>query len=213
MDHEVLVDTSFSLVRAARPPIIHGHVFMTSANRDSTRELVRWIQKAATLIDCPAGFDFPAVRAKIPKAWIDANSAMEGLKAGGAGKRYVTWREAVETFDYFMKTKGTPIPDPEDVLLRAMRHREAEGGVLLSLEESSAPAGESTGMLYLDPTWLIEVIRRLTDHNLVEAAKQGTLKSELEEYGEKHNPRLGLDVLWTHHRQDTYWLALEMNQF
>ena len=202
MDREVPFDHQFSSVRAAKPPIIHQHVFRTSANPDSTKELVKWIAKAATLMDCPPGFHFPAVRAKVPKAWIDANSAMDALKDGEAGKRYVTWCEAVATFDYFMKNKGTPISDAEDILLRAMRHREAEVGVLLSLEDDLANTGRSTGMLYLDPTWLIELIRRLTDHNLVDAANQGTLKSELEVYGREHDPRLELDMLWTHHRQD-----------
>lgn len=187
--------------RSSKMPIIHGKIFMTSVNRDSTRELVDWVGKAATLLECPAEFNFPAVRAKIPTAWIDANHAMDGLKAGGAGKRYVTWREAVETFSYFMETKGTPLPDPHEILLRAMRHREAEGGVLLSLHGSIESVGGVTGMLYLDPTWLIELVRRLTDHNLVDPEHQGAVKKELERYGEEHTPPLELNMLWKQHRR------------
>lgn len=187
---------------ASRPPIIHGKVFRTSANRDSARDLAQWVGKAATLLDCPAGFEFPAVGAKLPTAWTAANTAMDGLKEGMFGKRYVSWREAVQTFGYYMETNGTPVDDAEGILLRAMRHREAEGGVLLSLEGNRANAVEAPGMLYLDPTWLIEVIRRLTDHNLVDADKQAALKHELETYGEEHVPRLDLDMLWTQHRYD-----------
>lgn len=183
------------------PLFIHDKIFRTSLDSKSTTELQNWVSKAATLLDCPTGFNFPGVRAPIPQAWLDANSAMDGLKAGQAGKRYVTWGEAVQTFEYFMEAKGTPIPDSEEILLRAMRHREAEGDVLLSLGHNPQHPGPSTGMLYLDPTWLIELIRRLTDHNLVDTRKEGTLKNELEKYGEKHNPPLELDMLWEQHRQ------------
>lgn len=179
---------------------IHDKVFLTSNDSDSTKDLTDWISKAATLVDCPTGFNFPAVCASIPQVWIDAISAMDGLKAAPSGKRYVTWREAVTTFRDFMETKGTPISDPEAVLLRAMRHREAEGGVLLSLEQNPSRLVESAGMLYLDPTWMIEVIRRLTDHNLGNPAKQGALKNELEKFGEEEKPPLELGVLWDQHR-------------
>lgn len=135
-----------------RPPIIHGKIFKTTANRDSTAQLAQWIGQAATLLDCPDGFEFPAVGAKIPTAWIEPNTAMEGLKEGPYGKRYVTWREAVQTFEYFMETKGKPVDDAEKILLRAMRHREAEGGVLVSLEGNRGDVVEAPGMLYLDPT-------------------------------------------------------------
>lgn len=137
----------------------------------------------------------------MPNAWIDAVSAMDGLKARRSGNPCVTWQDAVETFNHFMNTKGTPIHDPEEVLLRAMRHREAEGGVLLSLEDRPAPVGAPAGMLYLDPTWLIELVRRLTDHNLVDKTKEGALKEELERYCDAHNPRLKLNHLWKQHRQ------------
>ena len=190
------LDRQESSRRPPEPLFIHDEVFTTSINSDSTSELVGWISKAATLLDCPTGFQFPAVRATIPQVWIDANLAMDGLKAGEAGKPYVTWRKAVRTFEDFMETKGNPIPDPEEILLRAMRHREAEGGVLLSLQQDPRRPGESVGMLYLDPTWLIEVIRRLTDHHLADTTKEGTLKKELEKYGEEHNPPLDLDILW-----------------
>lgn len=200
MISDVLRDRPAISFGAPRPPIIHDKIFRTSANRDSTAELAQWIDKAATLLDCPDGFDFPAVGAKIPTAWIDANTAMDGLKEGTSGKRYVTWREAVQTFEYFMETNGTPVDDAEKVLLRTMRHREAEGGVLVSLEGSRDDVVGAPGMLYLDPTWLIEIIRRLTDHNLVDTANQASLKHELETYGENHIPRLHLDMLWKQHR-------------
>lgn len=190
-----------SSLRPLGPLFIHDKVFRTSLDSDSTTELQQWVSKAATLLDCPTGFHFPGVRAAIPKCWIDANFAMDGLRAVTVGKRYVAWREAVQTFIYFLESKGTPIPDPEEILLRAMRHREAEGGVLLSLEHDPPRLGESDGMLYLDPTWLIEVIRRLTDHNLVDPAMEGTLKNELEKYGEEQKPPLDLDMLWAQHRQ------------
>lgn len=56
-------------------------------------------------------------------------------------------------------------------------------------------------MLYLDPTWLIEVVRRIVDHTLVGTAKHGTLRMQLEKYGEEHNPPLEFDMLWAQHRQ------------
>ena len=71
-----------------------------------------------------------------------------------------------------MEAKGTLIDDAEDVLLRAMRHRETERRVLLSLEDSQAAVGAPPGMLYLDPAWLIELVRRLTGHNLVDTPKK-----------------------------------------
>ena len=105
-------------------------------------------------------------------------------------------------FGYFMEAKQTPIHDAEDVLLRAMRHREAEGRVLLSLEDSPAPVGAPAGMLYLDPAWLMELVRRLTDHNLVDTTKEGIIKEELAAYCDGHNPRLDLNNLWKQHRQE-----------
>lgn len=213
MDGEEAGKPPCSSFRAAKPPIIHDEIFKTSANRESASGLVKWIVKAATLIDCPAGFHFPAVRAKIPTAWIDANSAMDGLKTAGTGNRYVTWSKAVETFECFMKAKGTPVPDPEGILLRAMRHREAEGGVLLSVQGDHDRAGGSTGMLYLDPTWLIDLVRRLTDHNLVKAANQATIKRELEEYGQQQNPRLDLQMLWAQHRQDMAYITFNHKSY
>lgn len=203
------VNRQINMARARKAPLIHGKVFRTCPDQDSTHALVEWIWKAAALLDCPDGFYFPAVRAKIPTAWIDANLAMDGLKAGESGKRYVTWREAVETFAYFMDTKGTPLPDSHDILLRAMRHREAEGGVLLTLGDGAASVGGVAGMLYLDPTWLIELIRRLTDHNLVDPEKQDSLKNELEKYGEAHVPPLRLNTLWTQHRQEINRVAFD----
>lgn len=163
----------------------------------STDQLKEWVADAAVQENCPPEFRFPAVGAKIPTAWLDAYTAMDGVKKE---KPFVTWREAVETFRYFMETKGTPLADPGHILLRAMQLREAEGGVLLSLEDSSRPEGGSAGMIYLDPVWLIELVRRLTDHNLVDDAKEGDLKQDLEKYGEEHNPRLELNELWEQHR-------------
>lgn len=189
-----------SSTRAPSPPIVHNTVFRVSLDRRSTDQLVKWVADAAVQVDCPAGFQFPAVRAKIPNAWIDANAAMDGVKAKQPAKPFIMWREAVESFRYFMEAKRTPLADPGDVLLRAMQHREAEGGVLLSLEDSSAPAGGSAGMIQLDPVWLIELVRRLTDHNLVDDANEYDLKEALEEYGQGHSPRLELADLWTQHK-------------
>lgn len=194
-------------IKLPSPPLIHDKVFTTSLARNSTKELERWVTNAALLLDCPAGFHFPAVRAKIPNAWIDAVSAMDGLKARRSEKPCVTWKKAVKTFGRFMEAKGTPIHDPEDVLLRAMRHREAEGGVLLSLEDTKTPVGTPAGMLYLDPAWLIELVRRLTDHNLVDKTKDGALKEELEKYCDAQSPRLELNNLWKQHRQEVVQLV------
>lgn len=82
-----------------------------------------------------------------------------------------------------------------------MRHRQAEGDVLRYLGHGPQQLGGSAGMLYRDPTWLRELIRRLTDHTLADTSKEGTLKNDLEKYGEEHNPPLELDMLWEQHRE------------
>lgn len=192
---------------AARPLCIHNQVFRTSLHPESTTKLQQWVGKAASLTDCPSGFRFPAVGVPTPQHWIDANSAMDGLMTEGLGNPYVRWDVAVTRFEEFMETKWTPVEDPDGVLLAAMRLREAEGGIIISLKHDPPRPGELAGMLYLDPTWLIEVIRRLTDHTLVDPANEGTLKHELWEYseelakkGEEQNSSPTFEMLWNQHK-------------
>jgi len=161
---------------SATPLVLHGHVFKVSLDRTSVTELRQWIVKAASARECPPGFNFPAVDQVVPKAWIEAYDAMDVLRGTTP---CVLWNEAVRAF---MERIGGSIPDGGEVLLRAMQHREAEGGVLLSLANPSDPVG--TDMLHLDPAWLIELVRRLTDHNLVDKdkEKQDDIKGQLREY-------------------------------
>ena len=172
-----------------KPLILHDHVFHVSPKRRSANNLRKWIVKAASGEECPAEFDFPAVNQTVPKAWIDAYSTMEGL---GKKTPCVLWSEAVEEFSGMFKTPH----DSGAVLLRAMQHREAEGGVLLSLSGDSAPREDD--MLHLDPTWLIELVRRLADHNLVKEEKQDAILEELQSYAERQN--LDLEPLVDTHR-------------
>lgn len=187
--------------------VIHDKVFEVTKSPDSCNSLREWMVKAALGEDCPAAFRFPAVGAKIPKTWIEANKAMDDLKEK---KPFVMWSDAVRAFSDFMQTKNDQLDDPSDVLMQAMRHREAEGGVLVFLENSSA-SGDIVGMLHLDPCWLIELVRRLTDHNLVDPSKQGDVRLELEEYAKQHKPRLSLDDLWREHRS-VHGLSRRVNQ-
>lgn len=64
----------------------------------------------------------------------------------------VLWNDAVDAFDRFMDGALRP-HEAGEVLLRAMQHREAEGGVLLSLADALAPT--AADMLHLDPAWLL----------------------------------------------------------
>lgn len=87
-----------------------------------------------------------------------------------------------DAFDAFANFMDTPLHDAGRVLLRGVEHRQAEGGVLLSLANSSAPAAND--MIDLDPSSLIKFVRRLADHNLVDKNKnkQGTFLDELRTY-------------------------------
>ena len=183
-----------------KPLVLHDHVFKATLARESVGELQEWIVKAAYGQDCPPEFIFPAVDQAVSKAWISAYKAMDALRETSP---CVLWSKAVEAFVERMRTEmwrdpSVSFPDAGKVFLRAMKHREAEGGVILSLTDTSAPA--ATDMLHLDPAWLIELVRRVADHNLVDKneKKQGTLKSELRKYARKK--RIGLAPLWDMHR-------------
>lgn len=174
------------------PLVLHSHVFKVSLARTSVVELRQWIVKAASAQQCPPGYNFPAVDQAVPRAWIKAYDAMDVLKGTTP---CVLWSEAVK---HFSKRMGGSLPDAGEVLLRAMQHREAEGDVLLSIANPSNPVG--TDMLHLDPAWLIELVRRLTDHNLVENSreKQDDIKGQLREYAIEND--FDLDSLWNTHR-------------
>lgn len=167
--------------------VLHEHVFHVDRNRASVVELRQWIVKAALGQDCPRAFHFPAVDQVISKAWIDASEAMDSL-----GKAYVSWSDAVEELNSF---RGEKLDDASEILMRAMRHREAEGSVLLMLANASAPT--AADMLYWDPAWLIELVRRLSDHNLVDVReeKQGTVLQALRTYVERQNHAMGQETL------------------
>lgn len=142
-----------SSFRHAGPLFIHDKAFTAFLHCDSTRELVEWVANAAMLLDCPAGLSFLAVGATIPQIWIDANLAMDSLSRGESGKRYVTWHEAVQTFEDFLgETRGTRIQDHEDILLRVMRHREAEGSDILMEEARRSTSGGNRPACF---TWIL----------------------------------------------------------
>lgn len=177
---------------SATPLVLHRHIFKVSLERTSVTELRQWIVKAASAQECPPGFNFPAVDQDVPKAWIEAYDAMDVLRGT---MPCVLWSEAVRVF---IERMGRRLPDGGEVLLRAMQHREAEGGVLLSLANPSDPVG--TDMLHLDPPWLIELVRRLTDHNLVDnnREKQDDITDQLREYATKSN--ISMAGLWETHK-------------
>lgn len=160
----------------AEPLVLHDHVFKVSLAPSSVLELREWIVDAAAGRNCPGEFHFPAVDQTVPNAWIEAFDAMDVLKRAAP---CVLWSKAVEEFS---KKMGGNIPDAGMMMLRAMQHREAEGGVLLSFANASAPV--AADLLHLDPAWLIELVRRLADHNLVNKneKKQGTIKQQLRAY-------------------------------
>ncbi|CAM9290372.1 unnamed protein product, partial [Hapterophycus canaliculatus] len=168
---------------AAKPLILHDGVFKVSDDRESVLKLRQWIVRAASGRECPPEFNFPAVDQIVPKAWVTAYDAMGTL---GETKPYVLWSRAVEEFRQRMGAGGLVADeDAWQVLLRAMKHREAEGGVLLSLKDALAPV--ATDMLHLDPSWLIELVRRLSDHNLVseDKRKRGAVYEGLRSYAKK----------------------------
>lgn len=183
-----------------KPLVLHNHVFKVSIVPASVNELRQWIVKAASGQECPREFDFPAVNQTLSKAWISAYKAMDALREkspcvlwGDAVDRFrkvmegTVWGDAVDKCRGVMEGTDNGAAEADQVLLRAMQHREAEGGVLLSLANASAPV--ATDMLHLDPAWLIELVRRLADHNLVDRnfKKQGTLEQELRNYAKLQN--------------------------
>lgn len=177
---------SESRQRHAQPLVLHNHVFMVSVAPTSVLELQQWVVEAAYGRECPRGFNFPAVDQDVSKAWIEAYDAMDVLKETAP---CVLWVKAVEEFENRM---GGRLPDADDagkVLLRAMQHLEAEGSVLLSLADAAAPV--ATDMLHLDPSWLIELVRRLADHNLLDKKKQGTIEQGLRKYAKQHGLHAG----------------------
>ncbi|CAN0014690.1 unnamed protein product [Pylaiella littoralis] len=173
-----LVERSGSRTVLTKPLVLHDHVFKVSRAQASVVELREWIVDAASGQNCPGGFHFPAVDQAVSNAWIEAYNAMDVLKQA---EPCVLWSKAV---DEFSKKMGGNIPDAGALLLRAMQHREAEGGVLLSFASASAPA--AADLLHLDPAWLIELVRRLADHNLVDKNEkmQGTIEQQLRAYAE-----------------------------
>lgn len=106
---------------------------------------------------------------------------MDAIKEKRPSQPFALWGGGVNVFKSFLETEETPVAHPAHVLLRAMQHREYEGGAILLLDNSVS--AEAVGcVLHLDPTWL-DLVRHLTDHNLVDERKEGQLKEELEEYG------------------------------
>lgn len=193
----------FSSARNASPVplIIHYNIFRVNMLPQSVNKLSEWIVDAAAESD-PSNakaFSFPAVRVIVPSAWIDAIAAVEALGTR-EGRPYVMWGEAVQEFQrYFQEKHNHLLEDADSVLKRAMQHREAEGAVILSLQEDSSPA--PCDMIHLDPRWLIELARRVTDHNLVDKSKHGEIKKELRAYFATRPPsRKGYSELWEAHK-------------
>ncbi|CAN0244153.1 unnamed protein product [Pylaiella littoralis] len=167
---------------AAKPLVLHNHVFKVSRDPHSVMELRQWIVRAASGRECPPAFNFPAVDEVVSKAWIEAYDVMDTIKKTTP---YVLWWRAVEEFSKKMSGRVSDDDDAGSVLWRAMKHREAEGGVLLMLADRLAPV--ATDMVHLDPAWLIELVRRLSDHNLVDEdkRKRGTVYRALRAYADK----------------------------
>ncbi|CAM9115845.1 unnamed protein product [Ectocarpus sp. 12 AP-2014] len=180
-------DNSFQ--RGSTPPLIlHPRVFCASLGLDNRiGRLSDWIIGVATE---KISFSFPAVATILPSAWVDAIAAVEALhKENGAP--YVLWGDAVKAFRHFFQEKHKDegkeernklLSDKEATtnLKEAMKHREAEGGVILSLREESSPA--QSDIIHVDPRWLIELVRRVTDHNLVDKKQENEILQELLEY-------------------------------
>ncbi|CAM9585483.1 unnamed protein product [Scytosiphon promiscuus] len=201
------------------PLVLHDRVFKVSLTHATTSELGQWISKAAYGQECPRGFNFPAVDQTVSKAWIVAYEAMDALKEEAP---FVLWSKAVEEYGQSMNESlfdTTDTVDAGKILLRAMHHREAEGSVLLSLADTTAPV--ASDMLHLDPSWLIELVRRLVDHNIVDKKQEGTLEEGLRAYAKDqclqarplvamqrvygksgHLDKAYLRFLWMHRKMD-----------
>lgn len=180
-----------SRARGGPPPfVIHEKVFRVNLVPESVGGLCKWIVDAAAEGDSSneTKFSFPAVRVIVPSAWVDATAAAEAL-GERKGTPYVMWGDAVDEFQRFYQERhGEPLEDAASVLQRAMQHREAEGAVILSLQAESSPAPDD--VIHLDPRWLIELVRRVTDHNLVDKNKQNHIWQELEDYYNMRPPSL-----------------------
>ncbi|CBN76032.1 LRR-GTPase of the ROCO family [Ectocarpus siliculosus] len=173
---------------STHPLILHPRVFCASLGLDNRiGRLSDWIIGVAPE---KISFSFPAVATILPAAWVDAIAAVEALHKE-KGTPYVLWGDAVRAFQRYFQEKhkeegkeerNKPLSDEDAAtnLKEAMKHREAEGGVILSLRDESSPA--QSDMIHVDPRWLIELVRRVTDHNLVDKKKQNKILQELLEY-------------------------------
>ncbi|CAN0164740.1 unnamed protein product [Scytosiphon promiscuus] len=181
-----LAQGSSSSRLSAEPLVLHDHVFKVSLDAASVCELQEWVVHAASGRECPQGFKFRGVDQIVPKAWIEACDAVEVVTTP-----CVLWSEAVASFSNAMRGDLTHADDLGKVLLRAMQHRKAEGGVMLSQADASAPL--ATDLLHVDPSWLMELMRRLTDHNIVldDEEKQRIIMRQLETYAEKQHVEFG----------------------
>lgn len=194
--HLSRVRSSFSTRAIFSPLNVHDEVFTTDRHPLSVRRLRDWIvNEAANSQSSSTGkFHFPSLRDAVPAAWTDATTAVENL-GKEKDKPYVLWNEAVTAFErHFHEVRGETLPDASAVLLRAMQHREAEGGVLLSLQNYFAP--EQNDMIHLDPRWPIELVRRLTDHNLVVEKKRDLIEEDIEKFCDAEQPPIALDLVW-----------------
>lgn len=145
--------------------ILHESVFRASRGPDNRiGELRDWIVNSATEKEA---FSFPAIGVIVPVNWVEAIKAVEAL-GQEKGTPYVMWGDAVDAVQrHFQKhSEALSAEDPASTLKDAMKHREAEGGVILSLSHDSSPS--RSDMIHLDPRWLIELVRRVVDHNLVD---------------------------------------------
>lgn len=170
------------------PFFVHDHVFRVNLLPESVDELRQWIVDAAAESSNQNGsnFSFPAVSVIVPSVFLEADAAVEAL-GERKGSPYVMWNEAVEEFEGFYYAQHKEhLPDAASVLKRAMKHREAEGGVILYLEDETLP--DSDGMIHLDPRWLIELVRRVVDHNIVDESKQAMIKAQLRAFSETLSP-------------------------
>lgn len=169
--------------------ILHEIVFRASHGPDCRiSELTDWIVHSATE---KKTFSFPAVGVIVPSNWVEAIAAVEAL---GQEKRtpYVMWGDAVDAVQrQFQKEHSEALSAEKaaSTLKDAMKHREAEGGVILSLRHDSSPSRND--MIHLDPRWLIELVRRVVDHNLVDKASNShsKIRKELGSYHDKRAHR------------------------
>lgn len=163
--------------------ILHESVFRASRGPDNRIGKLRdWIVDSATE---KKAFSFPAVGVIVPSNWVEAIAAVEAL-GQEKGTPYVMWGDAVDAFQQQFQEEHSEALSAEDAastLKDAMKHREAEGGVILSLRHDSSPSPKD--MIHLDPRWLIDLVRRVVDHNLVDKTSQSKIFEELGNYHDK----------------------------